>query len=261
MILVGAMSSSDTEIYFQGPSGYNNAVYTLNIKCSNLYQNELKGIVARSIKIEDITDRFSNTGISEASTYINNQIESLDSYYITAIDSDNNKVTYRRTRGYYPDIFKYEVGGLLDGIATTGEITGSQSYSGYNGLTEETYSQVTNINGGGLTVPYTYYTLTPTDSYFDDTNNYASIYKDIFFTRMDSYWLASRSIKCEDYAYFYLRRVHGGLNGINLYRSDTYTGYNGSSRVCPIITIPSDIEVTPCTGTNSRSNPHIVVAE
>ena len=51
MTLIGAMTSSDQTIYFSGALGYNNAVYTLNKKCSELYKDTSKGIKARSIKV------------------------------------------------------------------------------------------------------------------------------------------------------------------------------------------------------------------
>ena len=135
MTLMGAMTSDDQPISFQGALGYNNAVYTLNKKCSDLYKDESKGITARSIKVEDITSKFNDTGNGKLTTYITNQMSSLSPSTNVTKDTTNNTVTYSNGNTYYPDIFQYEAGGLLGTTATTGVIGQSDSYSGYGGLT------------------------------------------------------------------------------------------------------------------------------
>ena len=96
MDLLGVVESSDPTIYFSGAKGYNNAVYTLNKKCSDLYKNESKGITARSIKEEDITSRFSSTGTDAISSYISTQVGNLSTgSYIADVDTTNKKVTYK----------------------------------------------------------------------------------------------------------------------------------------------------------------------
>ena len=121
MTLIGAMTSSDPIIYFNGALGYNNAVYTLNTKCSDLYKDTSKGITARSIKVEDITDKFNQPGRDKLTTYIDLGLSSLSGTYITNVDTENRKVTYK-TYTNYPDIFQYETGGLIDSTATYGII-------------------------------------------------------------------------------------------------------------------------------------------
>ena len=194
MVLIGAMTTSDQKIIFQKELGYNNAVFTLNTKCSDLYKNETKRITARSIKVEDITDKFNENGKEKINTYVTNQLSTLSAgTCITNIDIDNNTVTYNTSgqNGYYPDIFKYEIGGILDETATSGEIGQSESYIGYGGVTSSKRSRVST----SFTVPYTACNTTHESGDFEDTNK-AIAYQNIFFETSTNYWIASRSIKC-----------------------------------------------------------------
>ena len=208
MTLIGAMTSSDKTIYFRGALGYNNAVYTLNKKCSDLYKDISKGITARSIKVEDITDKFNQTGKDKITTYISNQISSLSpgtnvTKNKTKDDEFDNTVTYSNGNTNYPDIFQYEAGGLIDSKATSGVIGQSESYSKYGGLTNLANKKATT----SLTVPYTYYTTSHAAGDFEDSAKSAA-YQNMFFSTGTDYWLASRYIRCRsDYAYFGLRWV------------------------------------------------------
>ena len=264
MTLIGAMTSSDPTIKFRGALGYNNAVYTLNEKCSELYKDTSKGITARSIKVEDITNKFNDTGNGKITTYISNHLPTSTGTYITNIDTGNKTVTYQ-TRTNYPDIFQYEAGGLIDSTATSGVIGQSESYSEYNyngnkGLTDLASKKATT----SLTVPYTYYNTSHTAGDFDNAKGNAAAYRNMFFGTGTYYWLASRCVYCySDFAGFFVRYVGGSnLDGNYLYCS--YDGTNGESRrVCPIVYLPSsvNVKVTASTEDNStyhQSKPHEV---
>ena len=244
MTLVGAMTSSDQTIYFSGAKGYNNAVYTLNKKCSDLYSDTSKGITARSIKVEDITDKFNQTGTDKLTSYIDTTLSSfptgLIGTYITNIDTTNRQVTYQ-PRTNYPDIFQYEAGGLIDGTATLGIIAQSESYSGYNGLTTLTYKTPKPTS---VTVPYTYYYTTHTSTDFADTER-AVAYQNMFFETGTVYWLASRCIGCSsDGAIFRVRGVGSPRLNANDLCSSFGATYNNNSRVCPVVFLPSSVQVT-----------------
>lgn len=270
MTLIGAMTSSDKTIYFSGARGYNNAVYTLNKKCSDLYKNDEKGITARSIKVEDITDRMiegtkgettaASTGKKKLEKYQDEQVAALSTgTYITATNPTKNTVTYK-TRTYYPDIFQYEAGGLIDSTATSGVIGQSDLYSGYNGLT--TLANKTPIPTN-LTVPYTYYYGTLVTSDFDNTKGNASAYQNMFFGTGTYYWLASRCIYCRsDYACFFMRFVlSSNFSAYDLYYSSGKT-MNNICRVCPIVYIPSNVVVeispNPKNQSNTSGTAHVV---
>ena len=259
--LIGAMTSDDPTIYFSGAKGYNNAVYTLNEKCSELYKDTSKGITARSIKVEDITDKFNDTGNGNLTTYIDTQLSSLSTgTYITNVDTENKTVTYQ-TRTYYPDIFQYEAGGLLGTTATTGVLGQSDSYSGYGGLTTNGAAVTSSTKPATLTVPYTYYSTTHAAGDFEDSAK-AAAYQNMFFGTNTYYWLASRCILCSsNFASFYLRFVDNSrLNGLNLYDSAGGTYSISSYRVCPVVYLPSSVEVTVSTddSTYHQSKPHEV---
>ena len=272
MELIGAMTSDDTQIYFSGAQGYNNAVYVLNKKCTDLYKNESKGITARSIKVEDITDRMiegtkgetieASTGRKKLEKYIDTKVADLSpSTNVTknknANDEFDNTITYANANTNYPDIFQYEAGGKIGDTETSGIIGQSQTYSGYNGITN--LANVT-PKPASLTLPYTAYAVSPATSDFDNTDGNSVAWQRMFFGTGTKYWLASRCIDCgSKRAYFYVRYV--GISNLSvyfLYYSDDNTASDGY-RVCPIVSIPSTIQVTPCTGTNSSTNTHTVV--
>ncbi len=209
MTLIGAMTSDDQTIFFSGALGYNNAVYTLNKKCSDLYKDTSKGITARSIKVEDITDKFNQTGKDKLTTYITNQMSSLSPSTNVTKDTTNNTVTYSNGYTYYPDIFQYEEGGLLGTTATTGVIGQSDSYSGYGGLTTNGAAVTSSTKPTSLTVPYTWYRTTHVAGDFEDSAK-AAAYQNMFFGTNTYYWLASRCIRCySNSAYFNVRHVNG----------------------------------------------------
>ena len=264
MTLIGAMTSSDKTIYFSGAKGYNNAVYSLNEKCSELYKDVSKGITARSIKVEDITSKFNDNGNGKITTYISNQISSLSpSTNVTKNknedDEFDNTVTYKNGYTSYPDIFQYESGGLIDSTATSGVIGQSESYSGYGGLTTLTNKTPKPTN---LTVPYTYYNTSHTEEDFKDSAK-AAVYQNLFFGTGIYYWLASRCIGCNPtIAFFRLRLVNNSnFNARDL--CDSYGGFDdGRGRVCPIVYIPSNVVVeispNPKNQSNTSGTAHVV---
>ncbi len=271
MTLIGAMTPEDDAVVFDGAKGYNNAVYTLNKKCSDLYKDISKGITARSIKVEDITDRMiegtkgetiaESTGKKKIEKYQDEKLtKSLATgTYITNIDTENKTVTYQ-TKTYYPDIFQYESGGLIDSIQTLGLIGQSESYSRYEGLT--TLTNKTPIPTS-LTVPDTYYCTSHTVEDFDNTKGNAAAYQNMFFGTGTLYWLASRCISCWSVsASFSVRRVNDvQFDCLGVYASsDNDIGW--SNCVCPIVYLPSSVQVeissNPKNQNNTSGTAHVV---
>ena len=268
MTLIGALTSEQKK-YFHGFIGYNNAVYTLNKKCSDLYKDTSKGITARSIKVEDITDRMiegtkedtveNSTGRKKLEKYQDEKVAKLSTgTNISAIDTTKNTVTYINNK-YYPDIFKYDVGGIINSTPTTGIITQSESYSGYGGLTNLEYYEAET----SLTVPYTFYNTSHSDKDFDKTKGNQVAYQNMFFETNINYWLASRSSNCSlDFAYFGIRCVdEGEFDDDAMYSSDNYEeGYGDGNNVCPVVNIPSSVKITVSTDTSTyhQLNPHVV---
>ena len=263
MTLIGAVTSDDPTIYFSGAKGYNNAVYTLNKKCSDLYKDTSKGITARSIKVEDITDKFNQTGKDKLTTYVSNQISSLSAgTNVTKNknedDEFDNTVTYSNGNTNYPDIFQYEAGGLIDSTKTLGVIDQSESYSKYGGLTELANKEAIT----SLTVPYTYYIISPEEGDFEDSAK-AAAYQNMFFGTGTCYWLASRCIFCDSsYVGFGLRDVgFSCLSSTYLYYLTGSGGYV-ENRMCPVIHLPSSVDVeisaNPKNQSNTNGTAHVV---
>ena len=268
MTLIGAMTSSDKTIYFSRAKGYNNAVYTLNKKCSDLYKDTSKGITARSIKVEDITDKFNQTGKDKLTAYISNQMSLLSPSTNVTKNTANNTVTYSNGNTNYPDIFQYEAGGLIDSTATKGVIEQSESYNEYNyngnkGLTDLANKKATT----SLTVSYTHYNTSHVEEDFEDFAK-AAAYQNMFFGTGTKYWLASRCIGYGTYyersqAQFEVRLVSsssldGGLLAISGDGAYGICNY----RVCPVVYLPASvqIEISPSTDKSAyhETVPHVV---
>lgn len=275
LTLMGAMTDSDKTIYFNGSKGYNNAVYTLNNICSNLYKDTVKGITARSIKDEDITYRMiegikgetldTSTGRKKIEKYQDEQVAKLSlGTNITNISTTNNIVTYK-TITNYPDLFQYEEGGKI-GDRTTGipntnplkTVKQSESYSEYNGLTTNTIGSATT----SLSVPFTGYDVTIKVTDIDDSRYNALALHNMFFETDTNFWLASRCIEYNQYFIFF--EIHCinklGFNHGAMYNS-TDIDIKNSMRICPIVTIPSSVEVKVSTDTSEyhKAQPHTVV--
>ena len=257
MTLIGAMGTSDEKIYFKGAIGYNNAVFTLNTKCSELYRDNSKEITARSIKMEDITSKFNDSGNEKITTSISTEVSELEPKTNVTKGTKEDNITLNNTIIYSngntdcPHIFQYEAGGLIDDIPTQGVIGQSDSYKGYGGLTA-----FTNIipKPTNLTIPFTYSKTSHVTNDFNDTKR-SKAYQNIFFGTGTKYWVASRCVRgLSEHAIFSLRIVSKNkilANG--LYNSYGWTE-STCNQVCPIIYVPSSVEVEISTNPKNQTN-------
>ena len=259
--LFGVPSSSQSTVYFQGSTGYNNGVYLLNDICKSRYGNASLGATARSLTIEDIESRMNATGIAARNAY------------------KSGTVQYGTTRKYtgsytkYPAIYaqeKYSGVDVSDVTNGTQVITGSvdttaQSKMNPSGksVSDDIYttlpetSETTGPSKTNLTCTQTYYGFSNTpSSYFDDTNFHSMI-----FGTGTYFWLASRYVDCDSsysYAYFGLRIVNSSnLNGYLLFRSNghNYYYYDGN-RLAPVVSLSSGIQVK--SGSGTTSDPYVI---
>ena len=284
MKLMGVITSSDPCIGFRGARGYNNAVYVLNKKCSDLYKNEAKGITARSINEEDITKRFNTTGKKKMTDYINERVGNIETPTsntlsvggnITAIDKTNKTITFVNST-YYPNIFQYEEGGKIGDTATgipetnpSKSVARSESYNGYGSdgiLTNADKDKDNNIisqslqSNTTLTIPYTYYNTSHDVNDFNyEEELLREAYNNMFFEINTEYWLASRCIGSNsDYVYFFMRTVNKTSFDTKFMFGSVQNAGGTDIHVCPIVTIPSSVEVQKTTGTTSSTNYHEV---
>ncbi len=266
MDLVAATLSSNY-LYLKNAVGYNNGVLILNDMCKYLYQNEEKGITARSLKYEDITDKMvtdiNGRGIKKIEAYQTSIVNSLSTgSYITAVDKKNNLVTYVKARSYYPDIYEHQYGA---GINTTNVL--QQGEEGVIGESDEYYEKPTTKTckqaSNKLTVKFTFYSGTIAQNDFKDfSNNTSLFYKSIFETERN-FWLASRYVYANQYvADFGLRcikskKIDGSFDrNLDLFYSN-YDSTNSGYSFAPVISLRPNVKVEIKTGTNS-SNAHEV---
>ena len=256
--LFGVPSSSQSSVYFNGSTGYNNGVYLLNDICKSRYGNASLGATARSLTIEDIESRMNSKGIEARNAY------------------KAGTVQYGTTRKYtgsnakYPAIYaqeKYSGVDVSDVADGTQVITGSvdataqakMNPSGKSG-SDDIYttlpetSKTTGPSKTNLTCTQTYYYMSSPSSYFDDSNFYNMI-----FGTGTNFWLASRYVNCnssDSYAYFGLRFVNSSyLIGINLFYSNGSSDYN-RNRLAPVVSLSSGIQVK--SGSGTTSDPYVI---
>ena len=253
--LFGVPSSSQSSVYFQESTGYNNGVYLLNDICKSRYGNASLGATARSLNIEDIESRMNSNGIAARNGY-----KSGTTQYGTT-------KTFTGSNAQYPAIYaqeKYSGVNVSDVADGTQVITGSvdaiaqakMNPSGKSG-SDDIYttlpetSETTGPSKTNLTCTQTYYRFESTpSSYFDDINFHSMI-----FGTGTYFWLASRCVGCDSDgspAYFGLRGVFGSdLVGVTLFYSSS--SFNRVSyRLAPVVSLGSGIQVKSGEGTTEK---------
>ena len=258
-----------TSIYFKGAVGWNNAPYLLDDMCRTLYEKtnaiKNKSITARSIDYEDIhkllidgsegEENVDNdgTGKGKIIEFQKTQIKSLsEGTYIDYKDANNATVTYK-TNTYYPVLWP--------------DVRNSLSSRYYK---ESTYDETTAAANGKIgTNPST---LTVKDtSYIGKINSSDFInstkYSEIFSGNVSSwFWLATRCAGCTKVRVcFNIFFVYSDvLSCRTMAFSDGNDYYCYGHKMCPIVTLGSEVKVTPADITNTpkgENNPHIVVIQ
>ena len=196
-------SSTNGLVYLQGAQGYNNAVYLLNEACSNLYGNSSKGIIARSINIEDIESKMTDAALTEAYSYINS--DSNTKY------GDKVSNPYIQNRNY-PSIYAQESKSVIDGYEKNSGLERSEQTSLIEANGNEWLQAKISIQ------PYQthwYGDNAFMKTAFEIAQNGENYYNLLIPDGTDtSYWLASRSIniyspRCD----FCVIRVNEGYKG------------------------------------------------
>ena len=221
--------------------------------CKSRYGNASLGATARSLNIEDIESRMNATGIAARNAYKSGTVQ-----YGTT-----RKYTGSNTK--YPAIYAQEkysgvdVSDVTDGTQViTGSVnTTAQGKMNLNGKSgsDDIYttlpetSETTGPSKANLTCTQTYYGGSQSSSYFDDKNFHSMI-----FGTGTNFWLASRYVDCNSnysYAIFGLRRVNSSsLGGYNLFYSNGNSN-NDYSRLVPVVSLGSGIQVKSGSGTES----------
>ena len=91
---------TSNSVPLQGAQGYNNGVKLLNDACSNLYSMPSKGIIARSMNLEDVENKLTASALASARG---------DNYLKQASSA------YSKENSYYPSIYAQEKLSVIDG--------------------------------------------------------------------------------------------------------------------------------------------------
>ena len=213
-----------SKIRLYDANGYNNAVYLLDKACDTLYGIDGVG-KAQNLKLEDIEEKFSDTGKSKRDNYANSNV-------------DTGK--YGGTKEYtsnlhYPKIYASEIG--CKAVSTT-DNTGNTL-----GISAQT-SPVTgsSVATGRLKVTQTYWMDYLAQLNFVDSKYYTLFIQDGSY--LEGYWLSSRCVSCGANSAFYAVRYlnQSTVLGYNMFSSyGSIAGETCSFR--PVVTLSSDVKI------------------
>ena len=216
--------ATGNSVYFSGSLGYNNGVYLLNDICKELYSNSTHHITARSVNLEDMEKWLTDSGKTARASYSN------------AVKYGEPK-EYTGSNSYTPDIYGK---------------TEDESANYYSEPTTNTYTPAsgTATADNTLNAKQTYYNIPINQTNYGDGAKVLS--------SSNYYWVAARYVYCDSrYAYFGLRYASSNMSGAYLFNSYSYS-YSSNIRLRPVVSLGSDVQITPSTGTNSASNKHTI---
>ena len=220
--LIGDATSNS--VYFSGSLGYNNGVYLLNDICKELYSNSTHHITARSVNLEDMEKWLTDSGKTARASYSN------------AVKYGETK-EYKGSNSYTPDIYGK---------------TEDESANYYSEPTTNTYTPAsgTATADNTLNAKQTYYNIPINQTNYGDGAKVLS--------SSNYYWVAARYVGCNSsIAGFGLRYARSSMFGDCMFYSGSSTNYSGN-RLRPVVSLGSDVQITPSTGTNSASNKHTI---
>ena len=216
--------ATGNSVYFSGSLGYNNGVYLLNDICKELYSNSTHHITARSVNLEDMEKWLTDSGKTARASYSN------------AVKYGETK-EYKGSNSYTPDIYGK---------------TEDESANYYSEPTTNTYTPAsgTATADNTLNAKQTYYNISINSTNYGDGAKVLS--------SSNYYWVAARCGDCNSSnAYFGLRYARSNMYGLGMFYSNSST-YSGNRRLRPVVSLGSDVQITPSTGTNSASNKHTI---
>ena len=222
--LIGDATSNS--VYFSGSLGYNNGVYLLNDICKELYSNSTHHITARSVNLEDMEKWLTDSGKTARASYSN------------AVKYGETK-EYKGSNSYTPDIYGK---------------TEDESANYYSEPTTNTYTPAsgTATADNTLNAKQTYYYIPINQTNYGDGAKVLS--------SSNYYWVAARYVSCRsdgDGAGFGLRFAFSSMSGGEIFDSYSSTYYD-NRRLRPVVSLESDVQITPSTGKNSPSNKHTI---
>ena len=218
-------------VYFNGAQGYNNAVYLLNEACSNLYGDSRKGITARSINIEDIEGKMTETALTQAynNTEYGEQVSSA----------------YSQGYSYYPSLYAKEILSVINGTKNnTGLGRSQQTY-----LVEPDDEEATNgrLQASTSIQPYQTYWYGENSfmqTAFESTENGINYYNLLMPDGENTfYWVASRCVNTNSsICNFSVCHVNsGGVSAYNMFNSYGVSSSNFYYGLFPVVSLSSEL--------------------
>ena len=200
------------------------AFIELNDICKELYSNSTHHITARSVNLEDMEKWLTDSGKTARASYS------------TAVKYGETK-EYKGSNSYTPDIYGK---------------TEDESANYYSEPTTNTYTPAsgTATADNTLNAKQTYYNIPINQTNYGDGAKVLS--------SSNYYWVAARYVSCNSNgANFGLRFANSYMYGAYLFYSDSSTN-SSNYRLRPVVSLGSDVQITPSTGTNSASNKHTI---
>lgn len=224
-----------------GAQGYNNAVFLLNDACKNLYSDGSKGIVARSINIDDI-ERYMTEEALNGENGVHKYTYEGTQY--------NNKVlnAYLKDNSYYPNIYTKENKSIID----ENENTSGLEMSEQTDLIEPT-NETSSDNGyvQAETSIQPYQTYWRKEDIFIQTafknvenNSKVSNYYNLIMPSgtSTSYWIASRCIDVHSTnCNFRIRNIDNGNVGASIMCNSFGNGGSYSLALFPVVSLNSEL--------------------
>ena len=251
---------------FGNSTGYNNGVYLLNDICKTRYGNASLGATARSLNIEDIESKMNSKGIAARNAYTSGtatqygttrKYTGSNAKYPALYEQEKYAGVHRDAKGNLVEVSEVDNGTQV--ITESADAT-SQAKMNPNGKTqsEDVYTAITQDTSKTasttLTCTQTYYNVSQSSSYYDDTNFYNMI-----FGTETYFWLASRCVDCysgSSYAGFGLRFVNRSyLSGYSLFYSNGNT-YSTNVRLVPVVSLGSGVQIKSGEGTTEK--PYVI---
>ena len=225
--------STNGFVYLQGAQGYNNAIYLLNEACSYLYGDSSKGIVARSINIEDIEGKMTKEALTNAHNFSN------ATKYGEQVTNE-----YIQGNSYYPSLYAKE---------SLREINEIYNSSGL-GISEQT-NLIDSANDGATEGYLQGTSIKPTQTFwygessfmktaFKTSDNGVNYYNLLIPNGTETcYWIASRSVDTYSGGIcgFSIEDIgHGAMYANNVFNSNKEE-IKQNSGLFPIISLKSEL--------------------
>ena len=182
------MATQAKDLYLSGARGYNNGVDILNDMCAKLYSNSAWNVTARSMKIEDIEEKFSDEGKETRNAY-KSFGDNLTLYGDTKDYDDTNKGSYSTNRKY-PTLYAKEKGSGTAGNGTVKSTGLGWSTRNPDGINSNASDAQFGETPDKLTVTQTYYNISWKNNRFKNKEYYNVI------MGSTHHWLASRYVTC-----------------------------------------------------------------